>query len=542
MKKRKLFLYLRTTIIILLFISGAFISCAKRGAITGGLKDTIPPVFVRAVPPNFSTNFKEDEVRIYFDEYIQLKDAQKQIIVSPPMSPKPTISPLGGASKYVKIEFLDTLLQNTTYSINFGQSVVDNNESNPYPFLRYVFSTGNELDSLKIEGRIFDALEKEIEPYVTIALYEVDENYKDSLIYKEVPRYITSTLDSITDFSLENLREGQYQLVILKDKSVNYTYEPQQDKIGFYSEIISLPKDTAKVFEVALFKEVLDYRPLRPKQRSRTSFIFPYEGKRDSLYIRLLSEKPEDFQSRIIPDKEKDSVYYFYKPYFETDSLIFEITNGIYRDTLVSPFREQYKDSLNLTPVNQGTLPFDKSFKVTAEIPLSSVNDEFIKVIDKDSVNVDFKTKLDELENEVTFSFDRIEENSYQLELLPGAIKDFYENTNDTTFYNIRIPKKSDYGTIFLTLEEVEQYPVIAQITMEGEVIAEKVVPSKETTIFNNIEPGKYDIRVILDRNNNGVWDTGSFLDKLQPEEVFYFPELIDLRGNWERKETFILK
>ena len=543
MKSKKLDLVLRTSGLLFLFVCGSFLGCAKRGTITGGWKDTIPPIFIKALPPNFSTNFKGDQVRIYFDEYVKLKDPQKQIIISPPMDPKPNILPMGGASKYIKIEFLDTLLENTTYSINFGESVTDNNEGNAFPFFRYVFSTGNELDSLKIKGSVFDALEKQIEPYVTIALYEVNETYEDSLIFKEVPRYITNTLDSITDFTLDNLKEGRYKLVILKDKSVNYTYEPKQDKIGFYSEIVEIPRDTAKFFDVALFKEILPYQPLRPKQLSRTSYIFPYEGKKDSMQIELLSQKPEDFEYRILADKEKDSLYYYYKPYFEADSLIFEVTNGRYRDTLVARFKEQYRDSLKVQNLSQSTLLFDKNFTLTANTPLNSVQNELISLIDKDSVNVNFTTNLDRIENEITFSFDRSEENSYELQLLPEALTDFYGNVNDTLSYGIRIPKKTDFGTIFLTLEDVKQYPVIAQITTDkGEIIAEKRIPSKETTVFDNLQPGTYDIRVILDRNGNGVWDTGNFLEGIQPEAVFYFPEPTEVRANWELKQNFILK
>ena len=155
-----------TSAILLLIV----VSCAKKGSITGGEKDEVPPKFIKAIPPNFSTNFEKKEIRIYFDEYIKLKDPQKNIVVSPPMDPKPTIYPQGGASKYVKIEILDTLLENTTYSINFGESVVDNNEGNPYSFFRYVFSTGDYLDSLSIKGTMIDALAKNVDPFITVAL------------------------------------------------------------------------------------------------------------------------------------------------------------------------------------------------------------------------------------------------------------------------------------------------------------------------------------------------------------------------------------
>ena len=518
-------------------------NCAKKGTITGGIKDEIPPVVVKTSPPNFSTNFNDEEIRIYFDEYIKLKDPQKYIIVSPPMDPKPKISPLGGASKYVKIEFVDTLLENTTYSINFGESIVDNNEGNPYSFYRYVFSTGSYLDSLSIKGSVRDAITKEVDPLVTVALYAIDEKYTDSLVFKEVPRYITSTSDSIADFNLENLKEGTYKLIALKDKVANYKFEPKQDKIGFYADTISLPADTATVFDIPLFKEILDFKPSVPKQSSKNSFIFGYEGNADSLQIELLSNTPENFETRILADKEKDSVHYWFKPYFEADSLLFEVSNKTYRDTIVARFKDQYKDSLQLSPLISGNLPFNKNFGITARIPFQKINTDSIRLMDQDSVQIDFTTKLDTLTNELEILFERTEENSYQALLLPEAIEDFIGNKNDSIYFNFRTGKRTDYGTVFLTVEGVEEEALLVQmITDKGDLIAEKTAVGKETLAFENLNPGLYDIRVIMDRNRNGQWDTGNFLNNLQPEAVFYYPEPTEVRANWELKQTFILE
>ena len=127
-------------------------SCANRGSPSGGDKDEEPPVIVDEVPENFSTNFKGDEIRIYFDEYVKINDIRKQLIISPPMDVDPVIIPMGSASKYISIKIKDTLQKNTTYAFNFGESIVDNNEGNPYPYYRYVFSTGDTIDSLSGRG------------------------------------------------------------------------------------------------------------------------------------------------------------------------------------------------------------------------------------------------------------------------------------------------------------------------------------------------------------------------------------------------------
>lgn len=530
------------TILLILTLLVMVISCAKKGSISGGPKDEKPPVFIKALPPNFSTNFNKNEIRIYFDEYIKLKDPQKQIIVSPPMDPKPTITPLGGASKYIKIEFLDTLLANTTYSINFGESVVDNNEGNPNPFFRYVFSTGNFLDSLSIKGTVGDAIQKKPDSYITVALYEIDEEYSDSLVYKTVPRYITNTLDSIA-FSLHNLKEGKFKLIALKDVSNNYLYEPKQDKIGFHEEIITLPEDTAKVFNLTIFKEILDFKALNPKQISKNEFIFPYEGIRDSMKVALLSNTPETFETRTFPDKEKDTLHYWFKPFFKADSLLFEVTNSInYKDTLITRFKDQYKDSLLVNSTVGSILAPNKNFIFSANTPLDSINEKRISLTDKDTLDIPFSIVLDTYKNEAELTFEKTENNAYRLQFLPEAIKDFIGNVNDTININFRTKKVADYGTIFLTLQNVENYPVLAQITNEKEeVISEKIVRTQETLVFDYLEPNKYYVRVIFDSNDNGKWDTGSFLKGVQPEEIRYLAEPIDVRANWEIKQTFIL-
>ncbi len=518
------------------------IGCAKKGSITGGEKDETPPVFIKAFPPNFSTNFTGDEIRIYFDEYIKLKDPQKQIIVSPPMDPKPTITPLGGASKFIKIKFLDTLLENTTYSINFGESVEDNNEGNTYPFFRYVFSTGDFLDSLYIKGTISNALKNEVEPNITVALYEVNETYTDSVVFNTVPRYVTNTLDS-TFFDLYNLKEGKFKLIALKDKAANYLYEPKQDKIGFYDEIISLPEDTAKIFNLNIFKETLDFKALLPKQVSKNEFFFPFEGKKDSMKIKLLSEAPDTLKTRIIADKEKDTLHYWFKPFFEADSLLFEVTNSKnYKDTLIARFKDQYKDSLQLT-ASGSTLALNKNFVFSSNTPLDVINEELIALTDKDTVDVPFSISLDTLKNEAELNFEKQESNSYRLQLLPNAVTDFIGNVNDTINFTFRTKKLADYGTIFLTLQNIDSYPVIVQLTNEKEdVILEKIVTNNEVLTFDYLDPAKYLIRVIFDRNTNGEWDPGNFLKGIQPEKVSYFPEVIDVRANWEIKQTFILE
>jgi len=217
-------------VLILLFTT---VQCAKKGMPEGGPVDEDPPKFLRANPENFTTNFDKEEIRIYFDEYIKLDKPSQQIIISPPMVPKPNIMPLGTARKDIKIEITDTLEENTTYAINFGKSIVDNNEGNPYDYFKYVFSTGDYIDSLAVSGIVRDAKLKEPSEVISVMLYEADTSYTDSIVFKETPRYITYSQDSTFNFSLENLKAGTYRMVALMDSNDNYLYNPKKGKNWF---------------------------------------------------------------------------------------------------------------------------------------------------------------------------------------------------------------------------------------------------------------------------------------------------------------------
>ena len=200
-------------------------------------------------------------IRLTFDEYVKLKSIDKNLIISPPLAKKPQILPLT-ASRNITINFPEPLEPNTTYSLNFGQSIEDFNEGNPYRQFKYVFSTGPYIDSLSIGGNIKDALAKNPEPFVNVMLYEINEKYNDSLIYKENPRYITSTSDSISTFKIENMKAGKYLLVAVKDCNSNYRFDPKNEKIGYYKNVITVPNDS--LFEIKMFKENEAFKAFKP--------------------------------------------------------------------------------------------------------------------------------------------------------------------------------------------------------------------------------------------------------------------------------------
>lgn len=531
-------LHLFATLLLMLLV----VNCAKRGSPTGGPKDEDPPVFVRAEPANYSTNFEGDEIRIYFDEFIKLKDLQKNLIISPPMSPTPIITPLGGASKFIKIEITDTLIPNTTYVFNFGRSVVDNNEENPYSYFKYVMSTGDYIDSLTVSGQIEDELLLLPDEFVTVMLYEVDSTYTDSIIYRQPPRYVTNTLDSSTTFTLTNLREGTYKLAALKDEASNYTFQPDKDKVAFYEHYINVPTDS--LYRLTLFSEEPKAVVERPRFAAAQRVNFPIQGRADSITLEILNNNPDEFTSLITRKGKQDTLQYWYKPAIEADSLNFIAQYRGIQDTLTVRTRNLQRDSLYLKALNGTRLKLQDSFKLESSIPITQINDTLIKITKQDSVALDFTTSLFPKKSQLSLNFETEENQRYRIQILPEALIDFYGQANDTLQFNVATQELSDFGELEISLINAYEHPYIVQlVTEEGNVQQEQYGPEgKNTFLFNLVTPGQYYVRFIVDENANKLYDSGNYLERRQPEKVIYYPKLLDVRAGWFPKETFTLE
>ena len=525
--------------IVFLFLL-SFTDCAKKGRPSGGLRDTIAPVILRSAPENFTTNFKNNEIRITFDEFIKLKDISKELIISPPLKYAPIITPLS-VSKVLKIKILDTLKDNTTYSFNFGNSIQDNNEGNLFPNYKYVFSTGSYIDSLTLKGTAIDALLPVTDFPTTVALYQVDQSYKDSLVFLEKPTYITTTINETNNFELSNLKQGTYQLIALKEQTRNYTFQPKTDKIGFYKDLITIPTDS--LFELRLFKEVPDFKPTRPKLESSNRISFGYEGKTDNYQITLLTPMEDDFQYQVLKQPGRDTLNFWFKPKVTKDSLVFVTKNKLQIDTTTVRFRELYSDSLRLTAINDRLISLGDTLKLKANTPLVAINSEKISVVTKDSLAIDFVAQINTKENAAQIVFDKQEEQLYSITLRNGALTDYLSNTNDSIVYRQQVKPIADFASLNLTLDNADEFPLLIELIDEKfKVVKQTYLEANAPVFFEHINPGKYFIRLIVDQNKNKIWDPGNFLDKLAPERVVYYPSIIELRANWSWSETFTLK
>ena len=526
--------FLKFTFIIGLIIIG---SCAKRGSIDGGLKDTLAPVLKMSFPKNQSVNFTGKEIKLVFDEFVKLKGIEKQLIISPPMNQIPDISPTT-ASKFITIKIKDTLKPNTTYSFNFGQSIEDNNEANAYKQFKYVFSTGNYIDSLAVGGSIKDAYSKKTDNFVSVMLYEVNDKYKDSIIYKQNPRYITNTLDSLKSFRIENIKAGKYQLIAIKDKNGNNKFDPREEKIGFQKQFITLPNDT--VFQLELFKEALPFKTFKPKQASLNRIIVPFEGK--DIQPKIVLKNGQEVLSTIITKiDKKDSLQVWYKP-LKTDSLNLEVSKDKYLENYNIKIKTQKKDTLSLSPLQFSTLNFRENFTIHANTPLVKIDESKIQLLNKDLVAVKFTSKYDVYNQNLVIDFKEEPTEKYKFKIFPGALIDYLDNKNDTLKYKIETRSLSDYGNLTINLEKAKKFPVIIELTdNSGKVIATSYSEKATDIEFNLIEPAKYTLRIIYDDNKNQEYDSGNFLEKRQAEEVIYYPKEIDVRANWDVIQPFDL-
>ncbi|MDT8346196.1 MAG: Ig-like domain-containing protein [Flavobacteriaceae bacterium] len=528
-------------VFLFLLLALLFTDCAKRGMPSGGPLDTIPPSFVRSLPDNNSRNFDTQEIRIYFDEFVRLKDLNKQVIVSPPLKNRPIISPQGNSARFVKIRFMDSLLPETTYSVNFGNAIVDNNEENPLPYFKYVFSTGKYIDSLQLKGKIRNAASRTPDDFVSLMLYEVDEDYTDSIIFKERPRYIANTLAADT-FQFDNLKAGKYRLIAVKDKASDNLYQPQNDKLGYWPQFIDLPTD--EQFELSLFQEVLPSNIKKPSMIAEQKLLVGFEGEVEKITLKSI---PEELLKEVAyyKSREADTFFVYYKPPIPIaqDSLVLNIKAPTTEADFTIFLKDLKRDSLSIKYNGKSTINFKDPIVLSANVPLKSIDPTKIQAITRDSTAVDFEIGIDTLYNEIQLNWKRQEEERYSFKFFPGAVTDFFEETNDTLDLSFRTGLYSDYGTMSLSLQNVpEDYPLIVQLVDDKDKVLYEITQLNQAVYqFDNVDSGLYFVRFIYDENSNGRLDTGNFIQKTIPERVLYMPEKLEFRANWDLMERYRL-
>ncbi|MGB3590902.1 MAG: Ig-like domain-containing protein [Nonlabens sp.] len=526
-------------LLYIVLLTVVVVRCAQRGNPSGGPVDIEPPVIKKIAPANYTANFVNQKITIEFDEYITLKDLQQQLVVSPPLEYRPIIKPQGGVARKLTIEIQDTLKDDTTYVLNFGEAIVDNNEANAYPFFRYVFSTGAVIDSLTLEGRVANAYEYVTDDFVSVLLYEINEQYTDSAVYNLEPNYVLNTRDSLLNFKMQNLRAGRYKMLALKETSSNLRFNPEIDKIGFVSGEVQLPNQES--YELRLFTEKKKNEVKKVYQVTQNRIDVAYTGNRELLVIEPLVAD-QILQSRITKLDETDTLNYWYRKAPGIDSIQFLTSMGSMRDTFNIKFKKLQKDTLTISKQGKFSLGTNPSLK--ASTPMEQVDKSLVKVLDRDSTEVPFDIQLDKFKNRFEVVMKTSELQQYKLELLPDAVRDFYGATNpDTLNFNFATRSLIELATVIVDLKGGTQFPVVVQLVSASgqKLLAQEVARENKRMLFEFLDPAEFQVRIIYDTNDNGKYDTGDFLKGIQPERVYYTPAF-SVQSNWEYVQTINLE
>lgn len=537
----KIFYRFFLLVVFLVFVT----NCARTGRPEGGPKDEDAPLFVNSIPPYNTVKFDKKIIKLNFNEFVTLKELSKQLVVSPPLKNPPLITPQGSPSKEIKIQILDTLQENTTYIFNFGNAVQDNNESNILENFKYVFSTGTYIDSLMIAGSINDAILQEIPKSVNVLLYRIDTSYRDSIIYKKKPNYITNTLDT-TNFKFTNLKDGKYFIVALKEEISDYIFNPKNDKIGFLTDTIHLPKDSILIKPITLFKEEQPYKFYRGREVTKGKLQFAFEGEQTDMKINVISKVPDNFKSVSKFEKDKDSLNYWFTN-IEADSLNFVVSNQKFIDTITVKLRKEKRDSLTINILPKSVLHFRDTIFVESNNPIISIDTSKISLIDKDTISVNYKTLFYEKENKIGFVFEKKPSQKYIFTTFKGAFEDIFSFKNDSLNASFSTKAIDDYGRLTLNVNNIKNENIIVELLSgknKDALVERQIMDSSKTVIFDLLDPKKYTLRVCIDSNKNNKWDTGNFLKKNFPEKIIYFKELTDfeIRANYFLEENITIE
>ncbi len=524
---------MRVLIIVFVLIIA---SCAVQVPPSGGAKDNSSPLVEKMSPENKKVNFNERGINIKFNEFIILNNPNEQIIISPPLDEKPEFEVRG---KVLNVTFLNPLKRNTTYTINFGNAVIDNHEGNVIENLRYVFSTGAELDTNIISGTVINSFTGKTEKGISVGLYDA-ENFYDSIIYKHKPFYFTKSKND-GSFSLENIQDKQFYLVAFNDENKNLKYDKNED-ISFIKKQLNATDTSLKDKKIWLFSpdKYAINRILDTFSRELGKYCFlvykptniSIKPIKDVKYFTWLSKGKNDIDSLFIFSDQltEDSVtsFKFYSP----DTLY--ILNIKVRKKLKPP-------SFNI--IIQNKIELNDSIKIIFQNPCEII-DTTLTIFKVDTIRVKPNFNYYNTSEKLFLSYPLNEKTSYTISIKDSAFKDIYKQYNKETRFSFTTKSLKDYSSLKLNLllAKSDQLYII-QILNEDEstLIKEFIITQGKETLFDYLLPGNYKIKIILDTNKNGKWDNGDFFLKRQPERVFYNPELINLKAYWDLEQTIDL-
>ena len=510
-------------------------SCAIQGAgPIGGPKDTAAPRCILMEPENGTRNYQGKKIALNFNEFINVVNPYKQIIITPTLPANPEII---SNRKRLVIDFGKIKLDsNTTYSIQFGKSIIDNNEGNPAKEIHYVFSTGAYIDSLQIGGRVIDALSQKQVDKVKVFLYRAGN---DSSVLKLKPLYYSeTTVDG--GFRFTNLPKGKYTVFAVDDKNESMHLE-DGESVGYNAELIQVDsnvkiKEALRLYhyENPLFQfKAIRITSIQGQIRltgSIDSICFYSSGKRLSAYK--------------VENDNRDSITIWpvsQRNLFKALKIV-AWKNGKSIDTTINIILQAAQEKMvfarkDAIVSGENISKYGTPLAIRLQKPAYRIIAEKILVVkDTAKINGVGMYYLDSSHTVLGLRYKFSEGHNYRLIVSPGAFEDINGMANkDTMNIGVLVPAKAQFGYIEAIVKPKELAPYLFQLVDEKGIVVFNQAVSRETkVIISYVSPGNYRMRLIRDLNGNGRWDGGNFFTKTQPEPIYYYPELVNIRANWD--------
>ena len=600
-------MHLSKYLFFLLAIIGLY-ACASTGSPDGGPYDETPPKFVRANPKPNATNNTRKKISIEFDEYIKLDKPSEKVIISPPQNEAPEVRASGHS---VVVEFFDSLKANTTYTVDFGDAIVDNNEENPLGNFAYAFSTGESIDTMEVSGTVLNAADLEPIKGIQVGLHK---NLNDTAFTK-LPFDRISRTDSRGHFTIRGVAPGTYRIYALMDGNQNYLFDSKTETVTYLDSLV-IPSMTGAVRYDTIWNEVdtlaydtiytTNYTRFLPddlilrafKEENPMQYLVKSEREqlnRFSLYFSAKSDTLPTIRGLDFDEKDafivennlrNDTIHYWIKDttlcerdtltfqmdYLATDTLgklvpktdTLRMVNKIGKErrmVLAKEAQEKEEKERKKRERKGDTVRVQPKFlTMTVDAPSSlDLNRNIILKFEEPVAHIDtsaihMAVQVDSLWEDIPFIFmaDTLMPRQYQIlaNWQPGqeyqlridslAIQGLYGLSTNKVENTLKVKTLADYGTLYLNITGAGPHAFVQLLDSNDGIVRQQPVSERKTCDFYFLQPStKYYIRLINDENDNGVWDTGNYEEKRQPEEVFYFPKVWEMKANFEFEENW---
>ena len=505
--------------------------------------------------------------------------------------------------KSVEFTIADTLKENTTYHLNFGNAIVDVNERNPYVNFDIAFSTGDKIDTMQIKGNILDAFTLLPVKDVLLLLFDA-ETYTDSLPYKEIPNYIGRS-DANGNFDISYIKNGEYKIFSLEDKNKNRIFDIPNERIAFLDSVLITTVEeeiiTDTINKNPIFKDSVENKEYKNTLNDSIVHRTIYHYKPENLTLFLFEE--ENYQQYVNNTKREDrGIFYIlmndsltqntelnginfdlnkcyteFSAFRDSITIFIEDTNIAKQDTLLLSLKYQKLDTLfniadftdtlrfiykepkkrrqkkgeliqeekNLIEVkfnvrDKGKKDLNSKLSFVLSYPINSINKNKFDLQyrpGEEWKKINFKLINDSINKRKYYIDFPFEENlEYSLTIDTNAFDNNFGLTNDTILHSFTSQEMSYYGKIILNLTNIENQVIVQLFQGEEKIVQEKITDKNGSVEFPYLKAGDYGIKIIFDNNRNKKWDTGNYLEKIQPEDIIYYDKKIQIKQNWDNE------